>query len=83
MSNKPYKIIKRENTTNVHENQEISQDYSAVDPNCPQRIVCGSTDIVIDRKIDYIFTPNSYNYDSVFTHLLTANHHWHLITVSS
>lgn len=81
---KPTKIRRRDYTKDFVNDQDFSVDFEKLEPNQVVRVKFNSNlaDIVLDRKVSYIFMPGNCKIDSIASSLLASPDFWHSVLVS-
>ncbi|XP_070493480.1 nuclear RNA export factor 2-like [Chironomus tepperi] len=83
MNNRNHKIRRRDYTTDVYDNFDHhtvpnSNNFNEVDR---VKFQNNEIDIILDRKISYIFTPGRCGVDAFSVSLLMSTDYWHSVTV--
>jgi len=82
MNNRNPKVRRRDYTTDVYENYECNTDQSNFNGIDRVKFQNNEADIILDRKINYIFTPGRCGVNAFSVSLLMSTDYWHSITVS-
>jgi hypothetical protein len=84
MNDRNPKVRRRDYTTDVHDSFEYDSVQNPSNLNEADRVKFqnNETDIVLDRKINYVFTPGRCSYDAFSISLLMSTDYWHSVTVS-
>lgn len=84
MNNRKPKVRRRDYSSDVYDNFEYhsAQNSNNFDEIERVKFQNNETDIILDRKINYIFTPGRCGGDAFSVSLLMSTDYWHCITVS-
>jgi hypothetical protein len=82
MNNRNPKVRRRDYTTDVYDSYEYNTDQNNFNQVDRVKFQNNEADIILDRKINYIFTPGRCALDAFSVSLLMSSDYWHSITVS-
>ena len=84
MNNRNPKVRRLEYTTDVYSNFEYNADQNTNNFNEVNRVKFqnNEADIILDRKINYTYTPGRCGGDAFSVSLLISSDYWHSVTVS-